>query len=86
MVHSFQSIQENSNKQYIEMNKCLQDPKIEVIKNQAEGILEVENLDIEIGITESTFTNRIQEMEERICAVKNMIEKNRWMCQRKLSL
>jgi predicted nucleic acid-binding Zn-ribbon protein len=55
------------------MNKIVQDLKIEVEaikKTQSEGILEMENL----GTTELSITNRIQEMEERISGIEDAIE------------
>jgi hypothetical protein len=51
------------------MNKTIQDPKvnIELIKEtKTKGNLEGKNLGTVTGSTESSFTNRIQEMEERI--------------------
>ena len=44
-------------------------------KTQTKGILEIENLAEQTGITESSI-NRVQEMEERIPSIKDMIEEN----------
>jgi hypothetical protein len=49
--------------------------EIEAIKKtQNEGILEMEYLGKWIQITDTSITNRIQEMEERISGAKNEID------------
>ena len=49
--------------------------KIEAIKKtQMEATLDMENIGKRIGTTETSITNRIQEMEERISSVENTIE------------
>jgi DNA-binding Lrp family transcriptional regulator len=61
------------------MNKMVQDlkMKIEAIKKtQMEATLDMENIGKRIGTTETSITNRIQEMEERISSVENTIEEN----------
>jgi hypothetical protein len=60
------------------MSKIIQDLKteIETVKKkiQTEGILEMEFLRKNTGITDTSITNRIQETEERISGIENMIE------------
>lgn len=68
MDKSLKEIWENIIKQVQELNKTIQDLKMEikvVRKRQTEGILQVENLGKRIGTTDSSITNRIQEREER---------------------
>ena len=51
------------------MNRTVQDLKMEIEskkKIQTDGILEMKNLGIGTGTTEACFTNRTQEMKERI--------------------
>jgi prefoldin subunit 5 len=53
----------------MEMNKTIQDLKREVDtikKTQSEAMLEIENLGKKSGTIETSISNRIQEMEERI--------------------
>ena len=60
-------MQENTIKQVKELNKAIQDLKVETInKTQMEANLEMENLGKRSGITEVSITNRIQEKKERI--------------------
>jgi uncharacterized protein YlxW (UPF0749 family) len=62
-------LEENTIKQVIELNKTIQDLKVEVetIKNsQRETTLEIENLGRTSGALDASITNRIQEIEERI--------------------
>ena len=69
MNESLKEIQKNSMKQVMEINKTVQDLKMEaeaIKKTQTEGILEIENLGKGTGTTDDSITNRIQEMEERI--------------------
>ena len=42
-------------------------------KTQTEGILEVEELSKQSGSTDTSITNRIQEMEERISGVEDTL-------------
>ena len=66
---SLQELQENISKQGVELNKTIQDLKMEVetMKNtQRETILEIETLGKKSGTIDVSISNRIQEMEERI--------------------
>ena len=57
------------------MNKTVQDLKIEIEaikKIQTEGILEMENLGKCTGTTNTSITNRKQEMEDRISGMEAM--------------
>ena len=59
------------------MNKFIQDleMKIETIKNsQRETTLEIENLGKGSGVIDTSITNRIQEIEERISGTEDSIE------------
>ena len=64
------------NKEVKEMSKTVQDLKLkrEAIRTQTEGILEMENLGKQTGTTEVSFTNRIQEMKERISGTEDTAE------------
>jgi hypothetical protein len=60
-----------------ELNKTIQDPKMEVEtikKSQRKTIQEKENLGKKSGSIDASITNRIQEMEERISGVEDSIE------------
>ena len=60
--------QENTSKQVMELNKTIQDLKMEVEtikKTQRETTLEIEILRKKSGTIEGSISNRIQEMEER---------------------
>jgi predicted nucleic acid-binding Zn-ribbon protein len=62
-------IQENSSKPVKELNKTIQDLKMEVEtikKSQGETSLEIENLGKKSETIDANITNRIQEIEERI--------------------
>jgi predicted nucleic acid-binding Zn-ribbon protein len=62
---------ENTFKQVKDMNKSVQDMKVEIEaikKTQAEGNLEMENLRKRTGSMYINITNRIQDMKERISA------------------
>ena len=49
--------------------------EIEAIKKtQTQAILEMENLGKRIGTTDTSITNRIRDMEERISSVEDIIE------------
>jgi hypothetical protein len=60
-----------------EINKTLQDLKVEIgaiKKTQTGGILGMENLGKRTGTTDTSITNRIQEMEDRISGVEDRTE------------
>ena len=64
-------------KQVKEMNKIIQDLKMEIEtikKSQRETILELENLGKRSGVIDASITNRIQEIEERISGAEDSIE------------
>jgi chromosome segregation ATPase len=64
-------------KQVKELNKIIQDLKMEVEtikKTQRETTLEVEILGNKSGPIDASITNRIQEMEERISGAEDCIE------------
>jgi hypothetical protein len=70
---SLKKITENTIKQVKEMNKTIQDLKMEVEtikKSQRETTLEIENPGKRSGV----ITNRIQEIEERISGAEDIIE------------
>ena len=60
------------------MKETVQDLKteIEVIKKtQTKGTVDIENLSKLTGTTETSITNKIQEIKERIAGTKDTIEK-----------
>ena len=64
-------------KQVIELNKIIQDLKREedaIKKTQSEATLEIETLGKKSGTIDSSISNRIQEMEERISDAEDSIE------------
>jgi predicted nucleic acid-binding Zn-ribbon protein len=64
-------------KQVMEMKKIIQDLKREVDtikKTQSEAMLKIENLGKKSGTIDSSISNRIQKMEERISGAKDSIE------------
>ena len=66
---SLKELQENAIKQVMELNKTIQDLKMEVEtikKTQSETTLEIETLGKKSGTIDASISNRIQEMEERI--------------------
>jgi predicted nucleic acid-binding Zn-ribbon protein len=68
-------MQENTSKQGKELNKAIQDLKVEVEtikKTQMETYLEMENLGKKL--TDVSFTNKIQQIEERISGVEDTVE------------
>ena len=70
-------LQENNTKQEMELNKTIQDLKMEVEtikKTQSETTLETENLGKKSGNIYVSISNRIQDMEERISGAGNSIE------------
>ena len=74
---SLKELQENTTKQVIEWNKTTLDLKREVEtikKTQSETTLEIETLGKKSGTIDSSISNRIQEMEERISGAEDSIE------------
>ena len=74
---SLKELQENTTKQVMELNKIIQDLKREVDtikKTQSEAMLEIETLGKKSGIIDTSISNRIQEMEERISGTEDSIE------------
>ena len=70
-------LQENNIKQEMELNKTMQDLKreIETIKKtQSETALEIETLGKKSGTIDTSISNRIQEMEERISSAEDSTE------------
>jgi hypothetical protein len=58
-----------------DLNKIIQDLKMETIKkSQRETTLEIENLGKRSGVLDPSFTNRTQEIEERISGAEDTIE------------
>jgi len=77
MNHSFKEMQDSATKQVKELNKTIQDLKIEIEtikKSQKMTILEIENLGKRSGIIDASITNRIQEIEEGISGAEDTIE------------
>ena len=73
---SLKQLQENTTKPVIELNKTIQDLKMEVQtinKTQRETTLEIEILGKKSGTTDASISNRIQEMEERISGAEESI-------------
>jgi hypothetical protein len=70
-------LQENTNKQVMELHKNIQDIKMEtetIKKTQRETTLEIEIIGKKSRIRDVSFSNRTQEMEERISAAEDSIE------------
>jgi prefoldin subunit 5 len=60
-----------------ELNKAIQNLKMEIEaikKSRRETTLEIENLGKRSGVIDTSITNRIQEIEERISGVEDTIE------------
>jgi hypothetical protein len=75
--NSLKEKQENTDTQMKELNKAIQDLKVEVEtvkKTQMEANLEMENLEKRSGITDISIANRIKETEESILGVVYMVE------------
>ena len=53
-------------------------------KTQTKGMLEIEKLGKRSGTADTSITNRIQEMEERISGAEDKTRGNRFIDQRKL--
>jgi hypothetical protein len=74
---SLRELQENTTKQVMELNKNIQDLKMEVEtmkKTQMEKIVAIETLGKKSGTIDVSISNRIQEMEERISGAEDSIE------------
>jgi esterase/lipase len=66
--NSLKEIQENTIKQVKELNKMVQELKMEIEtikKTQMEANLEIENLGKRSAATDASITNRIQEIESQ---------------------
>jgi predicted nucleic acid-binding Zn-ribbon protein len=67
--NSLKEIQENKSNQVKELNKTIQDLKMEVEtikKSQRETTLKIENLEKKSGANDTSITNRIQAIEENV--------------------
>ena len=74
---SLKELQGNKTKQVMELNKTIQDLKMEVEtikKTQRETTLEIEILGKKSGTLHASISNRIQEMEGRISGAEDSIE------------
>jgi hypothetical protein len=74
---SHQKLQENTTDQVMELNKTIQDLKMEVEtikKSQRETTLEIAILGKKSGTIDASITNRIQEIEERISGAEDCNE------------
>jgi hypothetical protein len=72
--NSLKEIQENTTKQVKELNKTIQDLKMDIEtikKSQSETILKIENLGKRSGVTDKNIINRIQEIEDRISGAED---------------
>ena len=77
MNKSLKDNQENQEKAIRQVREIVQDLKneMEVMKKtQTKGRLDMENLGNRSGTTETSITNRIQEIEERITNTEDTIE------------
>jgi hypothetical protein len=71
-----------------ERSKTFQDLKLKIggiKKTQSEGILEMENLEKRTGTTDTSITNRTQEMKQRTSGIEDPIGeiRNLYNSQRK---
>ena len=74
---SLKELQKNTTKQMMELNKTIQDLKMEVEtmkKTQRETTIEIETLRKKPGTIDASISNRIGEMEERISGAEESIE------------
>ena len=75
---SRQELDKNTTKQMKELNKTIQDLKMEIEtkkkKAQMETNLKMQNLVNRSGVIDASYTSRIQEIEERISGVKYTIK------------
>ena len=72
--NSLKELQENATKQVKELNKTIQNLKMEtetITKSQRETTLEIENLGKRSGVIDASITNRIQKIEERISGIED---------------
>jgi SMC interacting uncharacterized protein involved in chromosome segregation len=70
-------LQENTIKQVKELNKTIQDLKMEIEtiqKSQRERALELENIGKRSGVIDASITNSKQVIEERISSAEDTIE------------
>jgi predicted nucleic acid-binding Zn-ribbon protein len=61
----------------MELNKTIQDLKMEIEmikKSKRETTLKIENLGRRSGVIDTSITNRIQEIEERISGAEDIME------------
>jgi hypothetical protein len=75
---SLKELQKNKTKQVMELNKTIQDLKMEgeiIQKTQRETTLEIETLGNISGTIDVSISNRTQEMEERISGAEDSIDK-----------
>jgi predicted nucleic acid-binding Zn-ribbon protein len=75
--NSLKEIQENTYNQVKELNKTIQDLKmqVEIIKkSQRETTLKIENLGKKSGAIDASITYRIQEIQERTSGAEETIE------------
>jgi predicted nucleic acid-binding Zn-ribbon protein len=75
--NSLKEIKDNTSNQVKELNKTIQDLKMEVEtirKSQRDTTLEIENLGKKSGGIDTSITNRIQEIEESISGSEDTIE------------
>ena len=76
---SLKEFQENTTEQVKELNKTIQDLKMEIEtqkKSQRETTLEIENLGKRPECIDTSITNRIKEIEERISGAEDTIKKH----------
>jgi chromosome segregation ATPase len=74
---SLKELQENNTKQVKELNKTIQDLKMEVEtikKSQRETTLDIEIIGKKPGAVDERISNRIQEIEEKISGAEDSIE------------
>jgi SMC interacting uncharacterized protein involved in chromosome segregation len=74
---SLKELQKNTTKQMMELNKTIQDLKMEVEtmkKTQRETTIEIETLRKKSGTIDASISNRIPEMKERISGTEYSIE------------
>lgn len=84
----FKQIYNNTNKQWKEINKIVQNLRVEIesiiLKNQRN--LEIKNVGPQTRTTETSLPHIIQGMEERISDIKDMIEEMDTESQKMLNL
>jgi DNA-binding Lrp family transcriptional regulator len=75
MQKSLKELHENTTKQVKELNKTIQDLKMEIEtikKSQRETTLDIENLGKRLGVIDTSLTNRIQKIKESISGAENI--------------